>query len=97
VPSGCRSRALDAGVPGLTLAAVAVRDEATAAAKLSSFRAPSPMVSLAGLAESDIVVECAPAALFERVAMPAIEEGRVCVPCSASTPCAPPPRAGSRA
>src|SRR5580658_6348991 len=76
------ARALDAGVPGLTLTAVAVRDKATAAAKLSSFRTPPPMVSMAALAESDIVVEAAPAALFERIAMPAIEEGRVFIPCS---------------
>jgi aspartate dehydrogenase len=76
------ARALDAGVPGLTLTAVAVRDKATAAPKLSSFRTPPPMVSLAELAESDIVVEAAPAALFERIALPAIEEGRVFVPCS---------------
>ncbi len=76
------AHALDAGVPGLTLAAVAVRDQATAAPKLSSFRVPPPMVDLAELADCDIVVEAVPPALFERVAMPAIEEGRVFVPCS---------------
>jgi aspartate dehydrogenase len=76
------ARALDAGVPGLTLAAVAVRDEAKAKAKLCSFRAPPPVVSLADLAECDIVVEAAPAEIFERVALPAIEEGRIFVPSS---------------
>jgi aspartate dehydrogenase len=76
------ARALDAGVPGLSLVAVAVRDHAKAEAKLSSFRAPPAIVSLADLAEADIVVEAAPAAVFERVAMPAIEEGRIFVPSS---------------
>lgn len=76
------ARALDAGVPGLSLTAVAVRDPAAAEAKLSSFRAPPPLVSLADLAESDIVVEAAPAAVFERIAMPAIEQGRIFVACS---------------
>lgn len=76
------ARALDAGVPGLTLAAVAARDEVKAVARLSSFRAPPPVVNLADLAECDIVVEAAPAAVFERVANTAIEEGKVFVPCS---------------
>ena len=73
------ARALDMGVPGLTLTAVSVRDRARAAPKLASFRAPPPIVSLADLAECDIVVEAAPAAVFERVAMPTIEQGRVLV------------------
>jgi aspartate dehydrogenase len=76
------ARALDMGVPGLRLAAVAARDEAKATAKLHSFRAPPPVVSLADLAECDIVVEAAPAAIFERVALPAIEQGRIFVPSS---------------
>jgi aspartate dehydrogenase len=76
------ARALDAGVPGLTLAAVAARDEVRAAAKVNGFRAPPSVVNLADLAECDIVVEAAPAAVFERVANTAIEEGKVFVPCS---------------
>jgi aspartate dehydrogenase len=76
------ARALDAGVPGLTLAAVAAHDEVRAAARVSGFRAPPPVVNLADLAECDIVVEAAPASVFERVANTAIEEGKVFVPCS---------------
>ena len=76
------ARALDAGVPGLSLAAVAIHDQAKAAGKLGSFRLPPPVVSLAELAECDIVVEAAPAAVFERVARPAIEKGRIFVACS---------------
>ncbi len=76
------ARALDAGVPGLSLAAVAVRDQAAAEAKLAGFGAPPRVVGLADLAACDIVVEAAPAAVFERVAIPAIERGRILVACS---------------
>jgi aspartate dehydrogenase len=76
------ARALDNGVDGLRLAAVAVRDAAKARENTKSFRAPPAIVDLAQLAESDIVVEAAPAAVFERIAMPALEAGRVFVPSS---------------
>jgi aspartate dehydrogenase len=76
------ARALDGGIDGLRLIALAVRDPARARANLSSFRAPPRLVSLTELAEADIVVEATPAALFERVALPAIEAGRILVPAS---------------
>lgn len=76
------ARALDAGIEGLTLVAVAAQDRAKAEANVVGFRAPPPVVSLADLAEADIVVEAAPAAVFERVALPAIEAGRIFVPSS---------------
>jgi aspartate dehydrogenase len=76
------ARALDAGVEGLSLIAVAAHDQAKAQAKLAGFRVPPPLVSLADLAEADIVVEAAPAVIFERIALPAIEAGRILVPCS---------------
>ncbi|MBN8926389.1 MAG: aspartate dehydrogenase [Rhodospirillales bacterium] len=77
------ARALDNGVDGLRLVAVAARDEAKARARVADFRMPPAVVSLAALAEADIVVEVAPAAVFERVALPAIEAGRIFVPASA--------------
>lgn len=76
------ARALDNGVDGLRLVAVSVRDEAKARANLQTFREPPPLVELPELAEADIVVEATPAALFERVALPAIEAGRILVPSS---------------
>jgi aspartate dehydrogenase len=77
------ARALDAGVEGLELAAVAARDHAKARAALEGFRKPPPLVSLAELAEvADIVVEAAPAAIFEEVATAAIAKGRIFVPSS---------------
>jgi aspartate dehydrogenase len=77
------AHALDNGVEGLRLVAVAARDPVKALGHLASFRAPPRLVDLAELAEADIVVEAVPAALFERVALPAIEAGRIFVPASA--------------
>ena len=76
------ARALNAGVDGLRLIAVAARDQAKARAGLQGFRTPPRLVSLADLAEADIVVEAAPAALFEQIANAAIEAGRIFVPAS---------------
>ena len=76
------ARAIDAGIEGLRLIGVAAQDRAKAEANVLNFRTPPPVVSLADLAEADIVVEAAPAAVFERVALPAIEAGRIFVPSS---------------
>ncbi|WP_431284400.1 aspartate dehydrogenase [Humitalea sp. 24SJ18S-53] len=76
------ARALDAGVPGLRLIAVSARDQQKAAANLAGFRSPPRLVGLADLAEADVVVEAAPAAVFETVAAAAIEAGRIFIPSS---------------
>ncbi|NKE43185.1 aspartate dehydrogenase [Roseomonas frigidaquae] len=76
------ARALDAGVEGLRLVAVAARDQDKARANLAGFRTPPALVSLAELAQADVVVEAAPAAIFEQVAVAAIEAGRIFVPSS---------------
>src|ERR1700722_18420537 len=65
------ARALDAGVDGLQLIAVSARDLGKAEANLRDFRNPPRLVPLAELAEADIVVEAAPAAVFEQIASPA--------------------------
>ena len=77
------ARALDAGVDGLHLIAVAAKDHNKARANLASFRQPPRLVGLAELANADIVVEAVPTALFERVALPAIDAGRILVVLSA--------------
>ena len=66
------ARALDAGVEGLSLVAVAARDRVKAERTVSGFRAP-PVVALPELAErADIVVEAAPAEVFAMIASAAI-------------------------
>ncbi len=76
------AQALDAGVDGLALIAVAARDHAKAARNLAGFRAPPRVVDIPALGEADIVVEAAPAALFEPIARAAIDAGRIFVPAS---------------
>ena len=71
------------GIAGLRLVAVSEVDREKAAAALAGFAALPEIVGLEELAaRADIVVEALPAALFERVAVPALEAGRVFVPCS---------------
>jgi aspartate dehydrogenase len=77
------ARALDDGVDGLSLIAVSARDQTKALANLAGFRQPPRLVDLADLSIADIVVECVPAAQFERVAIPAIDAGRILVVMSA--------------
>jgi aspartate dehydrogenase len=77
------ARALDAGVEGLRLVAVAARDQEKARRTIAGFRSAPRLVSLAELAEhADIVVEAAPAAVFEQIAEAAIARGRIFVPSS---------------
>ncbi|MCS6932594.1 MAG: aspartate dehydrogenase [Acetobacteraceae bacterium] len=76
------ARALDAGVPGLRLAAVSAKDRKKAEANIAGFRHKPLILPLADLAACDIVVEAAPAAVFEEVASAAIEAGRIFIPAS---------------
>jgi aspartate dehydrogenase len=74
------ARALDAGVEGLRLVAVSARDRQKAAANLAGFKAPPAIVGLSELAaEAEIVVEAAPAAVFEQIVGPAVARGRIAV------------------
>ncbi|MGH7153180.1 MAG: aspartate dehydrogenase [Acetobacteraceae bacterium] len=70
------AHALDSGVDGLRLIAVAARDQARARDRVAGFRTVPRVVSLPELAEADIVVEAAPAAVLEQIAMPAIDAAR---------------------
>ena len=75
------AEAIDGGrIKALRLVAVSARDVKKAEGAMSGFLRPPPvlpLVELAGLA--DIVVECAPAAVFECIARPALEAGRTLV------------------
>jgi aspartate dehydrogenase len=71
------ARALDKGIPGLRLRAVAARDETKAKAFLAGLSNPVPIVSLAALEQyADIVIECAPAALLAEIAEPVLKSGK---------------------
>lgn len=73
-------RALDAGIPGLELRAVSARDTVKAQDRLAGLRSKPRWVALGQLATlADVVVECAPASVYDQVATPAIEAGRILV------------------
>ena len=77
------ARALDKGMPGIRLVAVSARDRDAARARMTGMSKPPPVIGLAELAEmAEIVVECAPAAVFAEVAEAAVEAGRIFIPLS---------------
>ncbi len=77
------ARALDDGIPGLRLVAVSARDHDGARARMAGMTAPPPVAGLGELAGlADVIVECAPAAVFAEVAEPAVEAGKVFIPLS---------------
>jgi len=77
------ARRLDAGIPGLVLAAVAVRDADKARRNLPGVGERIALAAADALAQScDVVVECLPPAVFRTVATSAIERGRIFVPLS---------------
>ncbi|MEE8534507.1 MAG: aspartate dehydrogenase [Kiloniellales bacterium] len=74
---------LNLGIEGLELTAVAVRDRDKARRRMAGYGQPPILAELAQLAgHADIVVECAPAAVFGQVAEPAIRAGRILIPAS---------------
>ena len=77
------ARKLDEGIEGLELAAVSARDHDKAKRNMAGFSKPVPVVALEDLADlADVVVECAPAAQFEKLAESAIGAGRIFMPIS---------------
>jgi aspartate dehydrogenase len=77
------AKRLIAGVPGLTLTAVAVRDVEKARRALPQVGDTIPVRKATALADDcDVVVECLPPALFREVAISAIDKGRIFMPLS---------------
>jgi len=77
------ARRLEAGIPGLVLAAVAVRDEDKARRNLPAVGDRIPVVAAEALARScDIVVECLPPQLFRAVASSVVEAAKIFMPLS---------------
>ena len=77
------TKRLIAGVPGLTLVAVAVRDADKARRTLPQIGNKIPVRPFVALADDcDVVVECLPPALFREIAIPVIDKGRLFMPLS---------------
>ena len=68
---------LDAGLPGMSLSAIAVRDPARAEIFLATLSRRPPIVALDELAQhADIVIECAPTNLLRDIAGPVLAAGK---------------------
>ncbi len=77
------ARRLEIGIPGLVLAAIAVRDKDKARRNLPQAGESIPIVDAETLAQScDIVVECLPPEMFRKVASSVIEAGKIFMPLS---------------
>jgi aspartate dehydrogenase len=78
------ARVVDAGeIQGVSLTAIAARDQDKARPKVAGFAAPPRIVPLGELARhADVVVECIPAAQFRAVAEPTLSAGRTFMPLS---------------
>ena len=78
------AQAVDAGAIGrMRLVAVSANDRERAARRVADFATPPQVLPLGDLAEvADIVVECAPAAVFGELATATIERGRCLMPLS---------------
>jgi len=77
------ARALEEGIPGLTLAAIAVRDRDKARRNLPGAGERIPIVAAEALAQScDIVIECLPPQLFRSVGVSVIDRGKIFMPLS---------------
>src|SRR5438067_9331320 len=71
------ARRLSDGIPGLALACAAVGDKAKARAWLEAEKIDCPLVEPETFpAHADLAVECAPAAVLERVCRPMLEAGK---------------------
>jgi aspartate dehydrogenase len=71
------AKRLAAGIPGLKLACAAARDRTKAQAWLDAAGIPCPLVELDAFpAHADLAVECAPAAVLEKICMPMLTAGK---------------------
>ena len=77
---GAVARALDDGLDGLALEAITTRRPEHAQQKMEALRHPVPVVPVDELAERcDVVVDSAPKAAFESLALPVLRAGRTLV------------------
>lgn len=74
------AKALDAGLPGLSLVAVAGRDRERTRGQVAGLKSKPQVLASGQLAEvADIIVDCAPSAAFAALAKSAVEAGRLLV------------------
>ncbi len=75
---------LDAGIEGLTLAAVSARDKPAALQRLSGLKTMVPVLDIGELEPlADVVIECAPSTLLTAIAEPFLRKGKTVIVLSA--------------
>lgn len=73
----------EGGITGMTLVAVSARDTNRARERLAGFTNPPEILPLEALGDvADVIVECVPAAQFDKVARPALSKGKTFMPLS---------------
>jgi aspartate dehydrogenase len=78
------ARRLATGMPGFTLACIAVRDHAKARAWLDAEQITCPFVEPEAFpAHADLAIECTPASMLERICRPMLEAGKQVIVLSA--------------
>jgi aspartate dehydrogenase len=71
------ARAIAAGVPGLTLSAIAARDTEKARNWLAENKLDAPLISIDQMPDhADLAVECAPGAVLPQICRPMLMAGR---------------------
>ncbi|MFC4352941.1 aspartate dehydrogenase [Fodinicurvata halophila] len=75
---------LDAGIPGYRFVSVSARTPEAAAERMSGFKASVPVLPIEELEpHADLVIECAPSALFSEIATPFLKAGKSVIALSA--------------
>jgi aspartate dehydrogenase len=78
------ARALDQGIDGMVLAAVAAKDPAKHRSWLAKLTRPPAVLPIEALSEAaDLVIECAPGNLMRSIVAPFVESGKTAVVVSA--------------
>jgi aspartate dehydrogenase len=74
------ARAIDGGIPGISLVAVVSRRREIAEQRLAAAGIKAPVVPITEMVEmADVVVECAPAKEFRSIAEPVLKAGRTLI------------------
>ena len=77
-------KVIDSGhIPHLNLVAVSSRNTEKAERNVVSFKKPPAITSIKETIQSaDVIIECAPASVFEEIANPTIKAGKILIPAS---------------
>src|SRR5690606_4758044 len=74
------AKAIDNGIPGVSLTAISARDEQKSADWLATLQRPPKNMSFEEMALAcDVIIECAPAAILNDIAIPVLKAGKILI------------------